>query len=217
MEAYGAYALGTWLSSGTRTSARTRRYAMWSAIGSLLLGMAGQVAYHLMSRGPHHPRALGHHHRGRVPARPAAGHGRCAGPHAPRRRQRPARWGIPRAGPATRVATAARTPRAGTCPADLARTGAAPPGEAVADDFDCIESERLEVARLTAIQLTSTGLRISRRNLREAGLRGSNADLGALVRAVSADLDRGDRISPAAPDYPARATSAATPSLPGST
>lgn len=37
VEAYGAYALGTWLSSGTRTSARTRRYAMWSAIGSLLL------------------------------------------------------------------------------------------------------------------------------------------------------------------------------------
>ncbi|MGO9083354.1 MAG: tyrosine-type recombinase/integrase [Streptosporangiaceae bacterium] len=49
VEAYGVYALGTWLSSGTRTSMRTRRYAMWSAIGSILLGMAGQVAYHLMS------------------------------------------------------------------------------------------------------------------------------------------------------------------------
>ncbi|HUZ55468.1 MAG TPA: hypothetical protein VMU94_23425, partial [Streptosporangiaceae bacterium] len=50
VEAYGAYALGTWLSSGTRIGQRTRRYAMWSAIGSLLLGMAGQVAYHLMTQ-----------------------------------------------------------------------------------------------------------------------------------------------------------------------
>ena len=49
VEAYGVYALKAWLSAGRRTSDRTRRFAQWSAIGSLLLGMAGQVAYHLLS------------------------------------------------------------------------------------------------------------------------------------------------------------------------
>ncbi|MEV6711953.1 ABC transporter permease [Lentzea sp. NPDC051208] len=47
VEAYAAYALRVWLSGGTR-SAKARRFARWSAIGSLVLGAAGQVAYHLM-------------------------------------------------------------------------------------------------------------------------------------------------------------------------
>jgi hypothetical protein len=46
VEAYGAYALGAWLSPGVPQSAR--RFAKWSAIGSLTLGMLGQVAYHLL-------------------------------------------------------------------------------------------------------------------------------------------------------------------------
>jgi cytochrome bd-type quinol oxidase subunit 2 len=49
VEAYGVYALKAWLGAGGQTSDRTRRFAQWSAIGSLLLGMAGQVAYHLLS------------------------------------------------------------------------------------------------------------------------------------------------------------------------
>jgi hypothetical protein len=47
VEAYGAYALGAWLSPGAPRSAR--RFAKRSAIGSLTLGMLGQVAYHLLS------------------------------------------------------------------------------------------------------------------------------------------------------------------------
>jgi hypothetical protein len=47
VEAYGAYALGAWLSPGVPRSAR--RFAKWSATGSLMLGMLGQVAYHLLS------------------------------------------------------------------------------------------------------------------------------------------------------------------------
>jgi hypothetical protein len=47
VEAYGAYAMGAWLSPGVPESAR--RFAKWSAIGSLALGMLGQVAYHLLS------------------------------------------------------------------------------------------------------------------------------------------------------------------------
>jgi hypothetical protein len=50
VEAYAAYALRAWLSAGNAVSARTRRFARWSAIGSLMLGMAGQVAYHLLAQ-----------------------------------------------------------------------------------------------------------------------------------------------------------------------
>jgi hypothetical protein len=47
VEAYGAYAMGAWLSPGVPDSAR--KFSKWSAIGSLALGMLGQVAYHLLS------------------------------------------------------------------------------------------------------------------------------------------------------------------------
>lgn len=47
VEAYGAYALGAWVTPGTRPEAR--RFARWSAIGSLALGMTGQVIYHMLA------------------------------------------------------------------------------------------------------------------------------------------------------------------------
>ncbi|WP_443673747.1 ABC transporter permease [Micromonospora qiuiae] len=46
VETYGAYALFVWLSG--RMPDRARRFAKWSAIGSLLVGALGQVAYHLL-------------------------------------------------------------------------------------------------------------------------------------------------------------------------
>jgi hypothetical protein len=46
LETYAAYALYVWLSRAG--SARARTFAALSAIGSLLLGFAGQAAYHLM-------------------------------------------------------------------------------------------------------------------------------------------------------------------------
>ena len=49
VEAYGVYALGAWLTPGTAEPAR--RFARGSAIGALLLGMAGQVIYHLLAAG----------------------------------------------------------------------------------------------------------------------------------------------------------------------
>ena len=48
VEAYGAYALGAWLAPGG-VPGRVRRFARRSAIGALLLGMAGQVIYHLLA------------------------------------------------------------------------------------------------------------------------------------------------------------------------
>lgn len=47
VEMYGAFALGTWLSD-KRLSRQTRWFAAVSAVGALLLGAAGQVAYHLL-------------------------------------------------------------------------------------------------------------------------------------------------------------------------
>ena len=47
VEAYGAYALGAWLTPGT--GARARAFARRSAIGALALGVTGQIAYHLLA------------------------------------------------------------------------------------------------------------------------------------------------------------------------
>ncbi|MEU6263891.1 ABC transporter permease [Saccharopolyspora shandongensis] len=46
METYAAYALRVWMSG--QVPSRARRFAKWSALGSLLLGALGQIAYHLM-------------------------------------------------------------------------------------------------------------------------------------------------------------------------
>ncbi|WP_191838661.1 ABC transporter permease [Catellatospora chokoriensis] len=46
MDAYAAFALKVWFTPGI--SARARKFARWSTIVSLLVGMCGQVAYHLM-------------------------------------------------------------------------------------------------------------------------------------------------------------------------
>lgn len=49
MEAYAAYALKAWMTSGI--PAKARKFAKWSTIIALLVGMGGQVAYHLMAAG----------------------------------------------------------------------------------------------------------------------------------------------------------------------
>lgn len=47
VEAYGAYAMSAWMSPDTPKPVRT--FARRSAIGSLLLGMLGQISYHLLA------------------------------------------------------------------------------------------------------------------------------------------------------------------------
>lgn len=46
VETYAAYALSVWLSG--EVPAAARRFARWSALGSLILGALGQVAFHLL-------------------------------------------------------------------------------------------------------------------------------------------------------------------------
>ena len=50
VETYAAYALRAWLARDQIISDRTRRFAKWPAICSFALGMAGQVACHLMAQ-----------------------------------------------------------------------------------------------------------------------------------------------------------------------
>jgi hypothetical protein len=47
MEAYSAYAVYVWLHRATPD--RARRFAIWSSLGAVALGMGGQTAYHLMT------------------------------------------------------------------------------------------------------------------------------------------------------------------------
>jgi hypothetical protein len=84
VEAYAAFALRAWLTSSPVVSDRTRRFARWSAIIALVLGMAGRLP-------PAHPggtdqRALGGHHAGVLPAGPGPRHRvRARAPAAQRR------------------------------------------------------------------------------------------------------------------------------------
>ena len=48
IEAYGAYALGAWLTPAA-VPARAQTFARRSAVGALMLGMTGQVIYHLLA------------------------------------------------------------------------------------------------------------------------------------------------------------------------
>jgi hypothetical protein len=171
VEAYAAYALRAWLSTSPAISARTRRFARWSAIGSLVLGMAGQGAYHILTqaRVTHAPWGI----TTAVSCLPvlvlgmgaalthllsADAHGANTADHAgsPASDQvliRPDQC-------ATRQGQAANTHR----------------------------SDRLAEAQIVADRLRAAGQRVSRRTLRAAGLHGSNAELGALARIVTSRL-----------------------------
>jgi hypothetical protein len=183
VEAYAAYALRIWLASGLLVSGRTRQFAKRSAIASLLLGMAGQVAYHLLTEaGARHApweittavsclpvlvlgmgSALTHMVRGDAHAR---GPGRLPADHL-----------------------ADQPPDQSSADKDRDQT------DRTADtaNSDPAALAQLSAARVVARELNSAGTRVSRRTLRQAGLRGSNADLGVLARIVSTELatDRG--------------------------
>ena len=50
VESYAFYALWVWLApAGARVSARARRFACWSAMAALGLGLFGQATYHLLA------------------------------------------------------------------------------------------------------------------------------------------------------------------------
>jgi len=154
-------------------SGRTRRFARWSAVGSLLLGMAGQVAYHLLAQAgaTHAPWGI----TTAVSCLPvlvlgmgaALAHLLRADAHL-----------VEVTGQARSTRTdrsADHANRSGTGGDHLART---------------VHSGRLAEADAAAARLSATGQRVSRRTLRTAGVHGSNEDLGALARILRSPADQ---------------------------
>lgn len=178
VEAYAAYALRAWLSPTCTLSSRTRRFARWSAAGSFLLGMAGQVAYHLLTQ--------------------------AHLTHAP--------WGVTTAVSCLPVlvlgmgAALAHLIRADMQATPLANQAGSSPPDQTTDHADhsgtsgdqgagTIRPERLAEAAGAAALLSAADRRISRRALRTAGVRGSNADLGALARIIRSQPTSGTATS----------------------
>ena len=204
VEAYAAYALRAWLSGGNSVSARTRRFAKWSAIISFALGMAGQVAYHLMAqagmtRAPWPVTmvvscmpvlvlgmgtTLAHLLRADagVAADPTdtgtAGPAGSPGPRSPV-------WSAGDQTAAVRDQAAPLASLAGTGPSAGTRT--VPQQDHDARAVPAVPSGTRQ-ARLAASRLTAAGTPVSRRALRSARIRGSNHALGALARTINAEL-----------------------------
>jgi hypothetical protein len=169
VEAYAAYALRAWLSASSAVSGRTRRFARWSAIGSLLLGMAGQVAYHLLAQAGTARAPWGI--TTAVSCLPVLVLGMGAALAHLLRADTQAAGQARQGGLACPDQAAARAGQGGIGQA----AGTASPG-------------RLAEAQEAAMRLAAAGHRVSRRTLRTAGLHGSNADLGALARITRSQL-----------------------------
>jgi hypothetical protein len=189
VEAYAAYALSAWLAGSTTITARTRRFAFWSAIGSFLLGMTGQVAYHLLAqsgavRAPWEVTML-------VSCLPVLVLGMGAALahmiHADaalatcgtvdQHQARPEPDGPDLDVSADQDQAVADRPATADQEGDLAADrGDVAPAEA--------DQTRLDEVRSIASSLAASGQRVSRRALRAAGVRGSNAELGNVARLL---------------------------------
>ncbi len=208
VEAYAAYALRAWLATDPWISTRTRAFAKWSAICSFALGMAGQVAYHLLvqageSRAPWAVTTvvsclpvlvlamgttLAHMLRGDAAAGDTSDD-RSAGPASERSRGRSAE-GLPADQPdqdhRTRItgqtSLAARTSKPPRSPGPA--TPSSPAGHLVPGHPRQQNMQALRIAR----ELAAANKPVSRRALRNGGVRGSNESLSALARLLSAEL-----------------------------
>jgi hypothetical protein len=209
VEAYAAYALRAWLARDRSISYRTRRFAKWSAICSFALGMAGQVAYHLLAqadaaRAPWPVTtivsclpvlvlamgtALAHMLRADAGTADTPGNG-TAGPAVSRS---PA-WSADQAGAAQdqaapQVPLAGSGPSAGTTTARQQDHDARAPASSLAG---------IGQARAVASRLAAAGRPVSRRTLRSEGIRASNHALNAMARTINAELP-GKAVVPARP------------------
>jgi hypothetical protein len=214
VEAYAAYALRAWLATEQWISPRTRRFAKWSAICSFLLGMAGQVAYHLLvqageSRAPWGittvvsclpvlvlamGTALAHMLRGDASAE-GSPDGRSSGPAG----ERSLAWSAedqsadhPGDQPADQGADQDHGRRRTGRTSLPSRTGGPSPGRAPSGSAAHVSPDppgqqnvqALRVAR----ELAAAGKPVSRRALRSGGVKGSNESLNALARLLSTEL-----------------------------
>jgi hypothetical protein len=200
VEAYAAYALRAWLAGEPSISGRTRRFAKWSAICSFALGMAGQVAYHLLAqagaaRAPWPVTmivsclpvlvlamgtALAHMLRadaGTAADTPDNGTGGPAVSRSPA-------WSAEDQAGAVQDQAAPMAPLAGSGPSAGTRTA---PQDHDARAATAIPSG-IGQALMAASRLTAAGRPVSRRALRSQGIRGSNQALNTLARTINAEL-----------------------------
>jgi hypothetical protein len=199
VEAYAAYALRAWLSRNRSISARTRRFAQWSAIFSFVLGMAGQVAYHLMAQAgmarapwvitsvvsclPVLVLAMGTAlaHMLRADAETMDAPSSRTGPPAV---LRSLAWSS-QDGPGGRRPDADRdrsARRDQNVPEPGPRHGYGTTGSGPRP-----AQPQLERARIVARRLAAAGKPVSRRALRSGGVRGSNEALNALAHMINAE------------------------------
>jgi hypothetical protein len=222
VEAYAAYALRAWLATDHWISPRTRQFAKWSAICSFLLGMAGQVAYHLLvqageARAPWAittvvsclpvlvlamGTALAHMLRGDATAGDTSDN-RSAGPA----NERSPGWSAEDQ-PADQpdqdqdqdqdqgIRTTGRTsPPARTSEPPRPPGSAAPPNSAKHPVPDPPRQQNAPALRI-ARELAAAGKPVSRRALRNGGVKGSNESLNALARLLNAELANEQTIIP---------------------
>ena len=201
VEAYAAYALRAWLASDHAVSARTRRFARWSAICSFALGMAGQVAYHLLAQAgvTRAPWAIttivsclpvlvlgmgtALAHMLRADATAGAPNTRIEGPATPRSTGDRSGLGADQAAGGEALTGSSPPARTRMSPhqdrSATARTTR--PGPPAAQ-------QRVDHARLIGRRLAAAGKPVSRRALRSNGVKGSNEALNALARKISTEL-----------------------------
>jgi hypothetical protein len=202
VEAYAAYALRAWLARDKAISDRTRRFAKWSAICSFALGMAGQIAYHLMAqagitRAPWAittlvsclpvlvlgmGTALAHMLRSDTEAMDAPD-SRTRPPAAPRSlpwsaedQDRPGRMR-----PETNRDRSPSRDQNGERPGPQRSRGVTGPGFPAA-------RPQVDQARMVARRLAAAGKPVSRRALRCNGVRGSNDALNALAHMINSEI-----------------------------
>ncbi|MGH3299356.1 MAG: hypothetical protein ACRDP7_46960 [Trebonia sp.] len=228
VECYAAYALRAWLTSGHAVSDRTRRFARWSAICSFALGMAGQVAFHLMNQ-DHVTRApwgittlvsclpvlgmrtaLAHMLREDAavadqPNGPSGGPADARSPswsaedqpadHPDRHRDQDQPDQVRDQLDGTRT-TVRTTPSPGTSASTLSPGSAAPPGAAGRVVSRSRDQDGVQ-ASLIALRLATAGKPVSRRALRNGGVKGSNESLNALARQLNAEFANDQTTVPA--------------------
>ena len=202
VEAYAAYALRGWLARDQAVSARTRRFAKWSAIFSFALGMAGQVACHLMAqagmtRAPWAittivsclpvlvlgmGTALAHMLRADAEAMAAPNNG--TGPSASLRSL--SRFSEDQAGPGRRLLEDHRD-RSAMQDQDVPASGGEYGRGIKGPEYPRAQLQ-LDQAHAVARRLAAAGKPVSRRALRTGGVRGSNQALSALARMIGAEL-----------------------------
>ena len=204
VEAYAAYALRAWLADGHSISGRTRRFAKWSAICSFALGMAGQVAYHLLAQAgtarapwpvttivsclPVLVLAMGTTlaHMLRADAHPAADGPDNTGTAGPATARSPAWSAEDQAVPAQDQSAGQRT--SGSRSPARTRTVPKAAVHRTADGTRTAAPPETDQARLIASRLTAAGKRASRRALRSEGIKGSNQALNALAGRINAEM-----------------------------